>query len=53
MRIYIVNPPARKKPKAGDEKTVRGINYVRRQVRTREGYYVVSGSRPVYEWVPK
>lgn len=48
--------PKRKKPQEGDKKTVRGVEYVRKQVIARMpngspiGYMVRNG-RPVFEWV--
>ncbi len=48
---------ARKKPKAGDEKVVRGVTMIRQQQRMRlgphAGAYLVSNGRPVWEWVVK
>lgn len=48
--------PRRRKPKAGDRKTVAGVEYVRRQVVYRDARGKVIGSavnngQPVYEWV--
>ena len=44
---------ARKKPKSGDEKTLKdGTVKIRQQVR-HGPYLVVSNGRPVYEWVVK
>lgn len=48
--LIIRTSPPRKKPQAGDRKTVNGVEYVRRQVRC-EGAYCVAHGRPVYEWV--
>lgn len=54
MRIVISSGPRRRKPKAGDEKVVKGVTYVRRQVYSKiYGAYVVSNGRPVFEWVEK
>ena len=46
--------PARKQPKEGDERYLkgRGIWQVRQQVK-HGGCYVVSNGRPVWEWVEK
>lgn len=52
MRIVITTGSPRRKPKAGDTKTVRGVEMIRQQQR-HAGAYVVSGGRPVWEWVPK
>lgn len=53
MTIY--SGPARKKPKAGDTKMIRGVLHVRRQARVEfgphKGALIVSNSRPVWEWV--
>jgi hypothetical protein len=55
MKIHITSAPKRAKTKSGDLKFVKGVTYVRRQVRVQHGphrgAYVISGSRPVYEWV--
>lgn len=58
MRITYRTGPARKKPKAGDEKVVKGVTYVRQHRRVPEGMpyagaYIYSGSRPCFEWVVK
>ncbi|MCY1296787.1 hypothetical protein D9M70_461970 [compost metagenome] len=58
MHIHISTTPARKKPKAGDEKTVKGVTMIRQQARIpvglpHAGAYIVSGGRPVWEWVVK
>lgn len=54
MKIHISYAPARKKPKAGDEKMIKGVLHVRKQAYSKEyGAHVVSNGRPVYEWVPK
>lgn len=50
--------PSRKKPKAGDEKVVKGVTMIRQQQRVRPGLpyagaYLVSNGRPVWEWVVK
>lgn len=51
--------PARKVPKAGDERFLkgRGITQIRQQERCwthgAYGAYVVSNGRPVWEWVEK
>lgn len=49
---------ARRKPKAGDEKVVKGVTYVRQHSRVPEGMphagaYIYNGSRPCFEWVVK
>lgn len=52
MRITYRAGQGRKKPKAGDEKVVKGVTYIRQQER-HGGAYVVSSGRPVWEWVVK
>ena len=55
-KIVMRMTPKRKKPQEGDKKTVRGVEYVRKQVIARMpngspiGYMVRNG-RPVFEWV--
>lgn len=49
---------ARRKPKAGDEKVVKGVTYVRQHSRVPQGMphagaLIYSGSRPCFEWVEK
>lgn len=56
--IRFSTAPARKKPKAGDEKIVKGVTMIRQQQRVRPGLphagaYLVSSGRPVWEWVVK
>lgn len=58
--IIITYGPARKKPKAGDERYLkgRGVWQVRQQRRVPQGMphagaMIVSGSRPCWEWVDK
>ena len=55
-RVHYSYGPARKKPKAGDERFLkgRGVTQIRQQVYS-DMYraMVVSGSRPVWEWVDK
>lgn len=57
MRIHVVSGNARRKPQAGDTKTVRGVEMIRQQQRAtagpHKGAYIVSNGRPVWEWVPK
>lgn len=54
MRVTISSGPIRKKPKAGDEKVVRGVTFIRQQEYSKTyGAYAVSNGRPVYEWVEK
>lgn len=58
MTITYRSGPARKKPKAGDEKVVKGVTYIRQQRRVPKGLpyagaYLVSSGRPVCEWVVK
>lgn len=43
--------PRRKQPHEGDAKTVNGVTFVRRQVRDRDGCYLVRRGRPIFEWV--
>ena len=54
MTITYRSGPARKKPKAGDEKFVKktGKTMIRQQQR-HGAAYVVSNGRPVWEWVEK
>lgn len=52
MRLIIKTSPSRPKPKAGDEKTVKGVTMIRR-LKKYDGCYVVSNGRPIYEWVEK
>jgi hypothetical protein len=55
-KIVMYMTPRRKKPQEGDKKTVKGVEYVRKQVIARMpngspiGYMVRNG-RPVFEWV--
>lgn len=52
VRMYS-GPAPRKKPKAGDEKTLKdGTVMIRQQKHTGYGWQVSNG-RPVYEWVVK
>lgn len=52
VRMYS-GPAPRKKPKAGDLKTLKdGTVMIRQQVHTGYGWQVSNG-RPVYEWVVK
>jgi hypothetical protein len=51
-RIHITTGPKRRNPKAGDEKVVKGVTYIRQQVRTSQGYQVTDHG-PVWEWVEK
>jgi hypothetical protein len=46
--------PLKKKPKAGDERYLKGraVHQVRQQVKIG-GAYLVSNGRPVWEWVDK
>lgn len=54
IQVRYTYGPAKKKPAAGDVKTVKstGKTMIRQQVK-HGGCYVVSGSRPVWEWVEK
>lgn len=54
ITITVSSGPARKKPKAGDERYLkgRGVWQVRQQVK-HGGAYLVSSGRPVWEWVDK
>lgn len=50
--------PTRSKPKAGDEKTVKGVTMIRQQQRVPSGLphagaYLVSNGRPLWKWVEK
>lgn len=56
--IRYSSAPARKKPQAGDIRIIGGVEHIRQQRRVPEGIphagaYMVSGGRPVWEWVPK
>ena len=55
--IRFSTAPVRKKPKAGDEKVVKGVTMIRQQQRMQHGphagAYLVSNGRPVWEWVEK
>lgn len=58
MRVTYRTGTARKEPKAGDEKVVGGVTYIRQQERVRQGLpragaFVFSNGRPVWEWVVK
>ena len=57
-KIVMYMTPRRPKPREGDEKTVKGVTYVRKQVTEKDGAgrirgYRVSHGRPVFEWVKK
>lgn len=50
--------PERKKPKAGDEKVVKGVTYIRQIQRVpagmpHAGAWIYNGNRPCFEWVVK
>ncbi|MFV3388441.1 hypothetical protein ACNFCJ_24055 [Pseudomonas sp. NY15364] len=56
--IHITSGPSRKKPKAGDEKIVKGVTMIRQQRRVppgqpHAGAYIVSSGKPCWEWVEK
>lgn len=52
VRMYS-GPAPKKKPKAGDEKTLKdGTVMIRQQVHTGYGWQVSNG-RPVWQWVVK
>lgn len=57
--IRLNTSPIRKKPKAGDERFLKGrqVQQIRQQVRywtgPYRGSYAVSNGRPVWEWVDK
>lgn len=54
MHITMSSGPVRPRPKAGDEKVVRGVTFIRQQEYSQTyGAYVVSNGRPVFEWVEK
>lgn len=58
MRITYRTGPGRKKPKAGDEKEVKGVTMIRQIRRVPDGLpcagaYIYSGGRPCFEWVVK
>ncbi|QKE22881.1 hypothetical protein 8P_062 [Pseudomonas phage 8P] len=52
IRMTYRTEPPRKKPQAGDIRVIKGKTMIRQQVR-HNGMYVVSGGRPVWEWVEK
>lgn len=52
MIVRLICGPARRKPKAGDRKVIKGIEHVRVFRRASCGALVVSGSRQLYDWVP-
>lgn len=55
-RIHVRYGAARAKPLTGDRKLVHSVDHVRVQSRVtfgpHRGALIVSGGRPVYEWVP-
>lgn len=55
-RMVITSGPARKQPRAGDTKMIRGVLHVRRQARCQfgphKGALLANNGRPVWEWVP-
>lgn len=54
ISVKYLSGTARKMPKAGDEKVVKGVTYIRQQEYSKTyRAYVVSNGRPVYEWVVK
>lgn len=57
ITITASSTPRRRKPREGDEKTVKGITYVRKQMTEKWGGAVVflrnSRGQPVFEWVKK
>lgn len=57
-KVTISTAPKRKRPKAGDEKVVKGVTLVRQHKRMPQGCfhagaYLMSNGRPVWEWVEK
>ena len=52
VRMYS-GPAPKKKPKAGDEKTVKGVVMIRQQVHVAGWGWQVSNGRPVWQWVVK
>lgn len=57
-RIHITSGQSRKKPKAGDEKIVKGVTMIRQQLRVptglpHAGAYMVGSSGPLWELVEK
>lgn len=52
--IQFFSGPVRKKPKAGDERFLKGrqVTQIRQQCRAGNAY-LVSNGRPVWEWVDK
>lgn len=55
MRIHIhfSTTAPRPKPKVGDRRMLRGVEYVRVLARdSRTGAYIVSGGRDCFEWMP-
>lgn len=58
MKITYRTGPYRPKPKAGDEKVVKGVTMIRQVRRVPDGMphagaYIYNGSRPCFEWVVK
>lgn len=56
MRITISSTPPRNKPREGDRKTVKGVEYVRVRARVPEGMphagaLLSNCGHPVYRWV--
>lgn len=56
--IHITSGARRKKPKAGDEKIVKGVTMIRQQRRVppgqpHAGAFMVGSSGPLWEWVEK
>lgn len=56
IRITITSAPARKKPRVGDKKLIKGVMHVRRPKMAYFGDQCVgfdcTGGRQRYEWVP-
>jgi len=52
VRMYY-GPAPKPKPKAGDEKTVKGVVMIRQQKHVPGYGWQVSNGRPVWEWVVK
>lgn len=58
IRITYRTGPYRPKPKAGDEKVVKGVTMIRQIRRVPDGLphagaWIYSGNRPCFEWVVK
>ena len=58
MQIHVSSAPRRTRPKAGDEKVLKGVTMIRQQERVpagmmHAGAYIEKSGRPAWEWVAK